>query len=247
MFHLPENHSILYEIRMSETVKSLFTSISPTYDRLNHLLSLNIDKIWRRKTVASIEKPPKACFQVLDLCAGTFDLSLECLRQFPNCHIMAADFSQGMLNAGMTKIEAQKVKGKIVPVCADALNLPFSDNSMDVIVCGYGFRNFSDVKKGIREANRVLKKGGQLLVLDFFKPSSIPAKIFHKTYAQFVIPTLGKLISGHQSAYEYLKNSIQGFLTLDEFKNLLNRNGFNDMKSKNFLFAVSSVVSALKI
>lgn len=232
---------------MSEAVKSLFTTISPTYDRLNHLLSFNIDKIWRKKTIALIEKPKNTCFQVLDLCAGTFDLSLECLRQFPNCHIMAADFSLGMLNAGMAKIEAQRVKGKIVPVCTDALNLPFSDNSIDVIVCGYGFRNFDDAQKGLREANRVLKKGGQLLVLDFFKPSSIPAKIFHKTYAKFVIPTLGKLISGHQSAYEYLKNSIQGFLTAGEFKNLLNRTHFTNSKSKDFIFAISSVVSATKI
>lgn len=232
---------------MSETVKSLFTSISPTYDRLNHVLSFNIDKIWRKKTITWIEKPKNACFQVLDLCAGTFDLSLECLKQFPNCHIMAADFSQGMLNAGMIKIAAQKLKGKIVPVCADALNLPFSDNSMDAIVCGYGFRNFDNAEKGLREANRVLKKGGQLLVLDFFKPNSVPAKIFHKTYAKFVIPTLGKLISGHQSAYEYLKNSIQGFLTVAEFKSLLNRNNFTTLKSKDFIFAISSVVSATKI
>lgn len=247
MFHLPENHSILYAARMSETVKSLFTSISPTYDRLNHVLSFNIDKIWRKKTIAWIEKPQNSCFQMLDLCAGTFDLSLECLRQFPNCQIVAADFSLGMLNAGISKIKTQKLKGKIVPVCADALNLPFSDNSMDVIICGYGFRNFDDAEKGIREANRVLKKGGQLLVLDFFKPNSVPAKIFHKTYAKFVIPTLGKLISGHQSAYVYLKNSIQGFLTADEFKNLLKKNSFKDTKSKDFIFAISSVVSAIKI
>ncbi len=232
---------------MSETVKSLFTTISPTYDRLNHILSFNIDKIWRKKAIAWIEKPKNSCFQVLDLCAGTFDLSLECLRQFSECHVIAADFSQGMLNAGMAKIEALKLKGKIVPVCADALQLPFADNSLDVIVCGYGFRNFDDSQKGMREANRVLKKGGKLLVLDFFKPSSVSAKIFHKTYAKFVIPTLGKLISGHQNAYEYLKNSIQGFVTLDEFKNLLKQNNFKDMKSKDFIFAISSVVSATKI
>lgn len=247
---------------MSEAVKSLFTDISPTYDRLNHLLSLNLDKIWRRKAISLINdyltlrlsdsqkvtqsESQKVSFLALDLCCGTFDLSLECLRQFPNAQIIAADFSHGMLNAGREKISQSINSGKIIPICGDGLKLPLADNSLNVIFCGYGVRNFDSTKIGLQEMNRVLKAGGQIIVLEFFKPSSWVSNVFHKSYAKFLIPLLGKIISGHESAYHYLRDSIQGFLTIQEFKNLLEECNYKDIKINDFFMSVSTAVSAIK-
>jgi ubiquinone/menaquinone biosynthesis methyltransferase len=231
---------------MSEAVKNIFDDISPTYDRLNHMLSLNIDKKWRKKTVGLIQKKKDDDFKVLDLCAGTYDLSIEILRQFPNCQVTAADFSQSMLDVGRPKIQNYLNTGQIKPVCCDALNMPFDADDFDVILCGYGVRNFDHTEKGILEIKRVLKPGGQILVLEFFRPKNLLTKIFHKTYAGFVIPTLGRWVSGNSGAYAYLRDSIQGFITLSEFKNILNKNSFKHIKNKDFILAISSAVSAFK-
>lgn len=229
---------------MSEAVKNLFTQISPTYDRLNHLLSLNIDKSWRKKTIATIQKSNDEPFLGLDLCAGTFDLSLECRRQFPHSKIVAADFSFGMLKSGLPKIAS--TNGAIRPLCADALSLPFADASFDVAFCAFGMRNLDDKSAGLAEIRRVLKPGGQLLVLEFFKPTSAVSTFFNKTYAEHILPRVGQLISGNRSAYEYLRDSIRGFLTTGEFEALMKTQGYADTATRDFLLAIASCVSAIK-
>ncbi len=219
----------------------MFTAISPTYDKLNHVLSFNIDKRWRRKTVAAIAHIASDPIQVLDVCAGTFDLSLDTLARFSAAQITAVDFSAGMLQSGL-----EKIKGKnITPVCADALNLPFENGRFDVAVCGFGMRNLDDKAKGLAELRRVLKPGGQLLVLEFFKPSSFLSRLFNKTYAEHILPSLGKFISGNKAAYTYLRDSIRGFLTTEEFKVLLQAQGFENVKIKNFVFGIASCVSGI--
>lgn len=231
---------------MSQAVKQLFTDISPSYDKLNHLLSFNFDQGWRRKAIQMIKRENHEAFQALDLCAGTYDFSLECLKQFPQCEILAADFSFGMLDQGQSKISSFIKKGKIKPVCADGLNLPVADSSIDVIFCGYGVRNFDNTEKGLQEMNRVLKPGGQIIVLEFYKPTAGLQKFFHQTYAQHIIPRLGKIISGHDSAYHYLRDSIQGFLTIPEFNNLLQKTNYKDITFKNFIFSISTAFTAFK-
>lgn len=231
---------------MSEAVKQLFTEISPTYDRLNHLLSFNFDKGWRKSAIRMIRKKRQDHFKAIDLCAGTYDFSLECLKNFPNAEIMACDFSQGMLDAGLNKIDPQIKTGQIKPICCDALHMPFEDNSIDVIFCGYGVRNFDDTEKGMKEIYRVLKPGGQVIVLEFFKPDTILGRFFNRTYAQTIIPSLGKIISKHDSAYSYLRDSIRGFLTTKQFEQMLHKNKFKDIKTKNFIMKISSAVSAFK-
>lgn len=224
----------------------MFSRISPVYDRLNHLLSLNLDRSWRRQAIGMI-CPPCQTFSALDLCAGTFDLSLECLRQFPGARIKAVDFSQAMLNAGEAKIKSQMESGIITPICADAMSLPLKDESFDVIFCGFGVRNFDMTHKGVLEMYRVLKPGGQVVILEFFRPSNTLARFFHQTYARYLIPFLGRLFSGNDSAYSYLRDSIQGFLTVQEFMDLLKETKFSNLKIKNFFMSVATAVSATKM
>ncbi len=232
---------------MSEAIRNLFDAISPTYDKLNHVLSFNIDKSWRKKAVATIARDPNDKFRVLDLCAGTFDLSLECLHQYPNAVIDAVDFSQSMLDAGLTKILKPMSEKKITPLCADALNLPFEAESFDVVMCAYGVRNLDDTNKAIIEARRVLKPGGQLVILEFFKPDSPLSKFFHTTYAQVVVPVLGKIISKNDKAYSYLRDSIRGFITRRELDRILETSNFYVVVSRDLLMGISSIVTAKKI
>lgn len=228
----------------SDKVKALFNAISPTYDRLNHVLSFNIDKIWRKKTIARIQKSKDQNFTALDLCCGTHDMGIECIRQFPKVKITAMDFSEEMLNAGSHKIAKHLKSGQIHPLCGDALNMPFAEASFDVVFCAYGVRNFSDTQRGLAEIKRVLKPHGQVLILDFFKPQNIFAKLFHKTYAEHVLPRVGGWVSGNPLAYKYLKDSIQGFVTRDHMGELLRNNGFKDISSQDFWGGISACVEA---
>lgn len=225
-------------------VKSLFNAISPTYDRLNHVLSLNIDKLWRKKTIALIQKEKKLSFKALDLCCGTHDMGLECLRQFPNAAITAMDFSEEMIAAGANKIKTYLDNGQINTVCADALNMPFEDARFDVIFCAYGVRNFSDPHSGLLEIKRVLRPGGQVLILDFFKPKNFFSRIFHRTYAVHVLPRVGSWVSGHPDAYAYLSDSIRGFVTTDDMIKQLVDLGFQKVTARDFFGGISSCVVA---
>jgi demethylmenaquinone methyltransferase/2-methoxy-6-polyprenyl-1,4-benzoquinol methylase len=231
---------------MSEAVKNLFTDISPTYDRLNHFLSFSIDRLWRKKSIALIKKSRKDCFTALDVCAGTHDFGIECLKQFPHAQITGLDFSPGMLTSGTEKLKKQGLENRIKAVCGDALHMPFANESFDVIFCGYGVRNFDDAERGLQEMYRVLKPGGQVLILEFFKPTTITAKIFHKTYASFIIPIVGKIISGHPQAYAYLRDSISQFISIKEFSSLMTKTGYQNIMHNDFFMHVSSCVSAFK-
>lgn len=231
---------------MSHTVQKMFDEISPVYDRLNHLLSFNLDKGWRKKTIAMMQKSRQENFKALDVCCGTCDLSLECARQFPQAKITCIDFSQDMLNQGRQKITTQQATGQITPQLGDALNLAFDDHSFDVVFCGYGVRNLDDAEKGLREMARVLKPGGQVVILDFFKPDKFLSGLFYKTYARILIPALGRMISHSDEAYTYFQKSVQGFFTVREFKQLLKGCGFNNIVHKDFFMSVSSALSGVK-
>lgn len=242
LLFLREKENPLIALLVSEAVRQIFNNISPTYDRLNHILSLNFDKSWRQKTISQILKAKNEKFFALDLCAGTHDLGLECARQFPNSQIKALDFSEDMLRQGREKIS--HLKDQIESVCGDALKTPFADQSFDVIFCGFGVRNFDNTEKGIQEIRRLLKPEGQLLVLEFFRPTSKLNLFFNKTYAQNILPLFGKWISGNKDAYSYLRDSIRGFLTVPEFCELLQKNGFKNIKVKDYFLRICSCVNA---
>jgi demethylmenaquinone methyltransferase/2-methoxy-6-polyprenyl-1,4-benzoquinol methylase len=229
---------------MSEEVKQLFTSISSTYDLLNHVMSFQVDKNWRKKTIACIQGGQNI-IKALDLCAGTLDLSLEFLKQFPQSMVTAVDFSHAMLEHGLPKIPEHQ-KNQISIVCADALHLPFDSACFDVIFCGYGFRNLDDQEAGVKEIKRVLKPGGQVLILEFFRPESILSRLFHFTYGRFLIPLIGGLISKSRQAYQYLHDSISRFYSLSECRQLFLNEGFQIQTSRHFMRGISSLIVATK-
>lgn len=233
------------ESLMSVEIQNLFTDIAPTYDCLNHLLSFNIDKVWRKKTIAKIPQDPTSHFEALDLCAGTLDLSLEFLKQFPQARVVSADFSRAMLIKGIDKAGAANLK-RMAVVCADALHLPFADNSFDALFCGFGYRNLDNKDGGLGEMARVLKPGGTLLILDFFRPEKWASRLFHHTYGNFLLPTVGRLISQNKEAYRYLHTSIDKFLSAGECQQLFIKNGFNNVQIKNNLMGISSIISGVK-
>jgi demethylmenaquinone methyltransferase/2-methoxy-6-polyprenyl-1,4-benzoquinol methylase len=230
---------------MSQKVQKLFSQISGKYDFLNHVLSLNIDKSWRKKTIKEIKKNPNDHFLALDLCCGTFDLTIECLKQYHQAEVIALDFAYPMLTSGKNKI-LKKDQDRVQIVCGDALRLPLGENSVDVIFCGFGYRNLDDTEAGLKEMYRVLKPGGKLLILEFFKPTTFLSKAFHGTYNQIMLPTMGRLIANNKEAYEYLRDSISGFETIDQTKNLFSKTGFKNIRSRDLLFKISSLVMGEK-
>lgn len=230
-------------VGMSEAMQKIFSEISPSYDRLNHFMSLNTDRRWREKTIKLLPYNPDKSFTLLDMCCGTADLSLTAVKRFPHASIAAVDFSRPML-----EIAAKKIKpySQIKPCLADALHLPFEDNHFDAIVCGFGVRNLDSLPNGVKEMHRVLKQQGHLIVLEFFKPANFMGKVFHRTYARHIMPLWGRMLAHHAEAYEYLSASIAGFVTAADFKDLLEKNGFCDFKSINFFMSVATAIRVTK-
>jgi demethylmenaquinone methyltransferase / 2-methoxy-6-polyprenyl-1,4-benzoquinol methylase len=187
-------------------VRAMFTAIAPRYDFLNHLLSLNVDRRWRREAVGRLGWERKPAGRYLDLCAGTLDLAtiLECRPGFSG-EVIGADFVLPMLALGRSK------SPRVRPVNADALGLPFPSELFDGAVVGFGVRNFADLDLGLRETVRVLAPGARLVVLEFTTPPRQPLRGLYFAYFRRVLPMIGRLVSNHREAYEYLPESVLAF------------------------------------
>lgn len=187
-------------------VREVFTNIAPRYDLLNHLLSLNADRRWRRQAVDALGWEAVPDGQYLDLCSGTRDLAAELgNRRGFGGQVVAADFVPAMLRLGRDK------SPRSAPVAADALKLPFADASFDGATVGFGVRNLMDLDAGLREAARVVKPGGRLVVLEFSTPSRQPLRGLYLGYFRQVLPRIGRLVSKHRSAYDWLPASVLAF------------------------------------
>jgi len=204
-------------------VRRLFSEIAPRYDLLNHVLSLNVDRRWRRRAVRELgwDREPDGSY--LDVCAGTFDLGLE-LAARPGFHgrVVGSDFAFPMLVQGMPKIEAAPVKA----VCGDTQQLPFASDSFAGATVGFGVRNLSEPLAGFREVHRVLRPGARFVVLEFTVP---PGRLMRRAYLLYfnhILPRVGRLVSGHPWAYTYLPKSVEGFPGPDALARMLRRAGF---------------------
>lgn len=204
-------------------MRELFSRIAPKYDLLNSLLSFSVDRQWRRQAVSPLTSPQFA--RVLDLCAGTLSMSLELCRKNDTVQIDAVDFSEEMLNEGKKRIPF-RCQNQIRPFCGDGLALPFKDRSFDGAMCAYGMRNIDDNPKALAELYRVIKPGGRLVILEFFRPDRWVSRLFHATYGHTLIPIIGRLVSRHKNAYKYLHDSVKEFYTSTEYRGLLHTQGF---------------------
>ncbi len=187
-------------------VRSVFAEIAPRYDLLNHLLSLTAVRGWRRAAVDELGWAAAPDGTYLDLCAGTLDLAAELgNRRGFGGHVVAADFVTRMLRGGAGK------SARVVPATADALRLPFADAAFDGATVGFGVRNLMDLDAGLREAARVLKPGARFVVLEFTTPHWQPLRAIYLSYIRFVLPQVGRLVSKHRSAYDWLPASVLRF------------------------------------
>jgi len=188
-------------------VRETFSAIAPRYDLLNHLLSLNIDRGWRRKAVDRLGWEARSNGLFLDACAGTLDLGAVLAgRAGFSGRVVGADFATPMLRLG-----AGKAGGRIRAAAADTLELPFRDGTFDGATVGFGVRNLADLDAGLRELARVLRPGARLVVLDFTTPPSAPVRALYLFYFRRILPLVGRLVSGHPTAYAYLPASVETF------------------------------------
>ncbi len=207
-------------------VRTIFSEIAPRYDLLNHVLSLNIDRRWRRQAVNRLGLEPGAPVRVLDACAGTYDLSLELTgRTGFQGTVVASDFARPMLVEGSPKLEGAPIR----PVCADTLRLPFADAGFDAAMVAFGVRNLSDVAAGFREFARVLRPGGRLVILEFTTPPNPLMRWGYHVYFHRVLPVVGRIVSGHPWAYTYLPESVKEFPGPSRLAEMLNEAGFDDV------------------
>lgn len=199
-------------------VTAMFNDIAPHYDFLNHFLSFNIDKIWRRKTARFIAqyKPTN----ILDLATGTADLAILLAKRCPQAKITGLDLSENMLNIGKQKIKENNLERQIILNQSDACQLPFSDNSFEAITVAFGVRNFQDLVKGLSEMQRVIKTGGPIAILEFSTPTKPIFKTIYSFYFHKILPFIGKNISKNSSAYQYLPDSVSNFPSPDTFINI---------------------------
>ena len=226
-----------------EQVADMFNNIAGKYDFLNHFFSLGIDKGWRKKAIAEIGSvQPKT---ILDVATGTGDLAIAAAKLNPE-KITGIDIAAQMLDVGRVKIKDAELEKTITLQLADSENLPFADNSFDAITCAYGVRNFETLEKGLKEMCRVMRPGGKLAILEFSHPKTFPVKQGYQFYFKYIVPTLGKLVSKHKTAYSYLPASVMAFPEGQRFCDILTNCGFKAAKARPLTLGITTLYTATK-
>ncbi|MFZ4563539.1 MAG: bifunctional demethylmenaquinone methyltransferase/2-methoxy-6-polyprenyl-1,4-benzoquinol methylase UbiE [Bacteroidales bacterium] len=233
----------MIEVSKKEAVRVMFDDISPKYDFLNHFLSFGIDYGWR-KTLVSILKTyhPNS---VLDVATGTGDLAIA-IEQIKPQKIVGIDISEKMLEIGRQKINQKGLNQVITLRRADAEKIPFSDNTFEAITVAFGVRNFENLELGLKEMKRVLRPGGVMLILEFSHPSSFPMKQLYRIYSRFVIPVMGRIISGNRKAYTYLPESVAAFPSGQKFVDILSGLGLIKAGRRSLNSGIASIYLAEK-
>ena len=225
-------------------IAAMFDRISPKYDALNHILSLNIDKVWRKKTAKIVSKTqPKA---ILDLATGTADLAIALAKHSPQAHIIGLDISEKMLEIGKEKVKLQNLENQIELHHGDAASLPFEDARFDAVTVAFGVRNFEDLSKGLSEMHRVLKTNGQAVILEFSLPERFPIKQLYNFYFKHLLPNIGKWVSKDGNAYSYLPHSVEKFPKPSDFCNILGSFGLKNCQIKPLSFGIATLYVANK-
>lgn len=219
-------------------VRTVFEEIAPRYDLLNHLLSLNIDRMWRRRALRALEWSRVPDGHYLDLCAGTLDVGAELTRLAGfRGFIVGADFAVPMLEAGIGKAP----RDRLAPVGADAQLLPLRDDSMDGATVAFGIRNVASLDVALREVHRVLAPGARLVILEFTTPRSARVRTLYHFYFHQVLPLIGGLISGHKTAYRYLPQSVAHFPAEPELAERMRAAGFSDVQWESLSLGIAAI------
>ena len=223
-------------------IGQLFDRIAGTYDRFNHILSLNIDKSWRRRTIRKM----RPADSLLDVAIGTGDLAIRAVRDGKAAQVKGLDLSAEMMRIGAEKAEKAGLEEKIEFLQGSALQMPFDDSTFDAVSCAFGVRNFSDLDKGLREMFRVLKPGGQLLILEFSYPENRIMRAAYDFFFTRIMPVVGKKISHDAGAYIYFKESVKGFIWGEEMLVRIREAGFENASFKTLTFGIATLYTADK-
>ena len=225
-------------------VEEMFDNIAPTYDTLNHRLSWDIDKGWRKKAIKQLE--PFAPKTMLDIATGTGDFAILSAQMLKPEHLVGADISEGMMEIGRKKVAEKGLQDIISFQKEDCLNLSFEDETFDAVTAAFGIRNFQDLDKGLKEMCRVLKKGGHLSIVELSEPVSFPMHKLFKIYSHTFLPLVGKLISKDRGAYDYLTATIEAFPQGEEITNILKKAGFSQASFRRLTFGICTMYFATK-
>jgi demethylmenaquinone methyltransferase/2-methoxy-6-polyprenyl-1,4-benzoquinol methylase len=237
---LPYNNSE----HKSAQIGRMFDAIAGTYDRLNHMLSLGIDKRWRAGGIAYLK--PFSPGRILDIATGTGDLAIAMHRALNPEHITAVDLSESMMAIGRRKAASSGCAARITFERQDCLALTCADNSFDAVTCAFGVRNFEQIDRGIAEMYRVLRPGGHLMILELSHPRQFPVKQLYTLYSQTVIPCIGRLFSGENAAYRYLPASVREVPQGEVMADLLRRQGFAHVEVRTFTWGICSLYTGEK-
>ncbi|MEG1405883.1 MAG: bifunctional demethylmenaquinone methyltransferase/2-methoxy-6-polyprenyl-1,4-benzoquinol methylase UbiE [Alistipes sp.] len=223
----------------TEEVREMFDHIAPTYDRLNHTLSMNIDRVWRRRVVRIVRRC--APHRILDVATGTGDLAIAMAQRIHGSQVLGVDISKGMLDVARRKIIAAGIDERVVLDLGDAEHLSVADGSIDVATVAFGVRNFGDLEGGLREIARTVKVGGKIIVLEFSTPTNPLFRALYHLYNHRILPRIGGMISQDRSAYEYLPNSIEEFPAPAHFLQMMTAAGFHNCRARSQSFGIAQI------
>ena len=225
-------------------VEQMFDHIAPHYDTLNHHLSWNIDKGWRKKAIQQLSpfKPQK----ILDIATGTGDFAILAAKMLQPKQLIGVDISEGMMAIGHKKVSQQQLEHTISFQKEDCLNLSFEDNTFDAVTAAFGIRNFQNLDQGLKEMCRVLKKGGHLSIVELTEPVSFPMHQLFRIYSHTFLPLYGKMLSKDDSAYSYLTATIEAFPEGEEMMGIFKKAGFTKVSFKRLTFGICTMYFATK-
>ncbi|MDE6011684.1 MAG: bifunctional demethylmenaquinone methyltransferase/2-methoxy-6-polyprenyl-1,4-benzoquinol methylase UbiE [Prevotella sp.] len=228
----------------AEQVEQMFDNIAPSYDKLNHRLSWNIDRGWRKKAIGllALYRPQT----MLDIATGTGDFAILSAQMLKPKSLIGADISEGMMEIGRQKVKRLGLQDIISFAKEDCLHLSYADDTFDAVTAAFGIRNFADLDKGLQEMCRVLKPGGHLSIVELTTPVSFPMKQLFHIYSHTVLPTYGRLISKDTDAYSYLTKTIEAFPQGERMKDILKQAGFKDAGFRRLTFGICTMYYATK-
>jgi demethylmenaquinone methyltransferase/2-methoxy-6-polyprenyl-1,4-benzoquinol methylase len=233
-----------HEGEKAKQVEAMFDNIAPTYDKLNHRLSWDIDRGWRKKAIRQLA--PFKPQSMLDIATGTGDFAILAAQMLKPQQLIGADISEGMMAVGRQKVEQLGLQQVISFAKEDCLALSYPDNTFDAVTAAFGIRNFADLDKGLSEMCRVLKSGGHLSIVELTSPVSFPMKQLFHIYSHTVLPIYGRLISKDRSAYSYLTKTIEAFPQGERMMDILRHAGFREAEFQRLTLGICTLYFATK-